>query len=307
MQVRRVNLGRAFLALVILLGCRDNSRNDSGSSRASLPPVFSLGPASSTNWDVNAGPVMLVSLGGGFDSAAVVLPEVTDSTMEEVQGIVPPLSGLVFELFSRDGDVGSSTAASLPTTASTPRDCYAWPAARVQSARTNWRVGLVRGNAKVVALDSIGSLSSADSATLAASLAQSAATLPASADPVFVRLPFRVRSAYTFRLDSSQVVIADVVRSLNEEANPRIEDLFLIGERPIGATGKYTVGYFNRIAGAEETIQATEVLTVLEIGELRRPAVIVNVETEDGSQLGFIERTGPGQWRYTWKSAYTDC
>jgi len=95
--------------------------------------------------------------------------------------------------------------------------------------------------------------------------------------------------------------------SLNEEANPRIEDLFLIGERPIGSTGKYTVGYFNRIAGAEETIQATEVLTALEIGASKRPTVIVNVETEDGSQLGFIERVGPGQWRFTWKSAYSDC
>jgi hypothetical protein len=250
---------------------------------------------------------MLVSLGGGFDSAAVVLPEITDSTMEEVQGIAPPLSGFVFELFSRSGNVDSSAVASLPTTGSTQRDCYAWPAARVQSARTGWRIGLVRGNAKAIALDSIGSLSSADSATLAASLAQSAATLPLSADPVFLRLPFRVRSAYTFRLDSAEVVIADVVRSLNEEANPRIEDLFLIGERPIGATGKYTVGYFNRIAGAEETIQATEVLSAVSIGVSKRPAVIVNVESEDGSQLGFIERIGRGQWRYTWKSAYTDC
>lgn len=307
MVVRLVSLGRIFLTLLVAIGCQDSSRNASGSSRTSLPPVFSLGPASSTNWDVDAGPLMLVSLGGGFDSAAVVLPEVTDSTMNEIQGIVPPLSGLVFELFSRGGNVGSSTVASLPTTGSAQRDCYSWPAARVESAKVGWRVGLVRGNAKVIALDSIGSLSSADSATLAASLAQSAATLPVSADPVFVRLPFRVRSAYTFRLDSTQVVIADVVRSLNEEANPRIEDIFLIGERPVGATGKYTVGYFNRIAGAEETIQATEVLTALELGASRRPAAIVNVESEDGSQLGFIERIAPGQWRYTWKSAYTDC
>ncbi len=307
MAVRLVSIGRTFLTLLVALGCRDNPRNNSGSSRASLPPVFSLGPASSTNWDVNAGPVMLVSVGGGLDSAAIVLPEVTDSTMEEIQGVVPPLSGLVFELFSRGASIGSSRVAPLPGTGSAQRDCYAWPAARIESPRTGWRVGLVRGNAKVIALDSIGSLSSADSATLAASLAQSAAMLPLSADPVFVRLPFRVRSAYTFRLDSTEVVIADVVRSLNEEANPRIEDLFLIGERPIGARGKYTVGYFNRIAGAEETIPATEVLTTLEIGASRRPAAVVNVESEDGNQLGFIERVGAGQWRYTWKSAYTDC
>ena len=306
MAVRPVRLGIVFLFLLAASGCGDNSRNNSASSRASLPPVFSLGPVSSTNWDVNAGPVMLISVGSGFDSAAIVLPEVTDSMMDQVQGIAPSLSGLVFEVFGRNGSVDSSTVTSLTTTG-TARDCYAWPAAKVQSAHAGWRVGLVRGNVKVIALDSIGSLSSADSATLAASLAQSAATLPVSADPVFRRLPFRVRSAYTFRLDSSEAVIADVVRSLNEEANPRIEDLFLIGERPIGATGKYTIGYFNRIAGAEETIQATDILAAVKMRASSRPAVIVNVESEDGTQLGFIERVGPGQWRYTWKSAYTDC
>jgi len=306
MAVRPVRLGIVFLFLLAASRCRDDSRNNSASSRASLPPVFSLGPVSSTNWDVNAGPVMLISMGSGFDSAAIVLPEVTDSTMEQVQGVAPSLSGLVFEVFGRNGSVDSSTVTSLTTTG-TARDCYAWPAARVQSAHAAWRVGLVRGNVKVIALDSIGALSSADSATLAASLAQSAATLPVSADPVFRRLPFRVRSAYTFRLDSSEAVIADVVRSLNEEANPRIEDLFLIGERPIGATGKYTIGYFNRIAGAEETIQATDILAAVKMRASSRPAVIVNVESEDGTQLGFIERVGPGQWRYTWKSAYTDC
>ncbi|MGI8402550.1 MAG: hypothetical protein ACR2NS_13245 [Gemmatimonadaceae bacterium] len=250
---------------------------------------------------------MLVSVGSGSDSAALVLPEVTDSTMEEVQGIAPSLSGLVFDLFGRSGNVDSSTVVTLTTTANGQRDCNAWPAAKVQSAHTNWRVGLLRGNVKAVALDSIESLSSADSAALVASLAQSAATLPVSADPVFRRLPFRVRSAYTFRLDSVEVVIADIVRSLNEEANPRIEDIFLIGERPIGTTGKYSVGYFNRIAGAEETMQATEVLAAVEIGVSKRPAVIVNVESEEGTQLGFIERVGPGRWRYTWRSAYTDC
>lgn len=296
-----------ILPLVFALGCRDSSRKDSELSRGSLPPVFSLGPISNTNWNVNAGPVMLVSVGSGSDSAALVLPEVTDSTMEEVQGIAPSLSGLVFDLFGRSGNVDFSTVVTLTTTANGQRDCNAWPAAKVQSAHTNWRVGLLRGNVKAVALDSIESLSSADSAALVASLAQSAATIPVSADPVFRRLPFRVRSAYTFRLDSVEVVIADIVRSLNEEANPRIEDIFLIGERPIGTTGKYSVGYFNRIAGAEETMQATEVLAAVEIGVSKRPAVIVNVESEEGTQLGFIERVGPGRWRYTWRSAYTDC
>jgi hypothetical protein len=307
MAVRLVTLGRIFLPLLIALGCSDKSRNDSESSRQSLPPVFSLGPASSTNWDVDAGPLMLVSIGSRIDSAAIVLPEVTDSTIEEFQETSPPVSGLVFELFGRGGSVESSAVTPSTMAGNPQRECNAWPAAKVLSVHTSWRVGLVRGNVKAIVLDSIESLSSADSAALAVSLAQSAASLPMSADPVFRRLPFRVRSAYTFRLDSVEVVVADVVRSLNEEANPRIEDLFLIGERPIGTSGKYSVGYFNRIAGAEETIQATDVLAAIAIGALKRPAVIVNIESEDGMQLRFIERTQPGQWRLTWRSAYTDC
>jgi hypothetical protein len=116
-----------------------------------------------------------------------------------------------------------------------------------------------------------------------------------------------VRSAYTFRLDSVDIVIADVVRSVNEEANPRLEHLLIIGERPAGTTGKYTAGYYSRTAGAEETTQATEVLAVVRIGSSRKPAVVVNIEYDDGRKLGLIERTAPGQWRSIWRSAYTDC
>ncbi|HTE89441.1 MAG TPA: hypothetical protein VK639_10825 [Terriglobales bacterium] len=120
-------------------------------------------------------------------------------------------------------------------------------------------------------------------------------------------MPFRVQSAYTFRLDSAEVVIADIVRTLNEEANPRIEHLLLIGERAAGSKGKYAVGYFSRIAGPEETMQATEVLAAVRIGVSKSPAIIISVESEDGVKLGLIERTGPGQWRPTWKSASTTC
>jgi hypothetical protein len=120
-------------------------------------------------------------------------------------------------------------------------------------------------------------------------------------------LPFRVRSAYTFRLDSIDVVIADVVRSVNEEANPRLEHLLIIGEKSAGTPGKYNAGYYSRTAGAEETTQATEVLAAVQIGRSKRPAVVVNIENDDGRRLGLIERTGSGQWRSRWRSAYTDC
>jgi hypothetical protein len=304
MAARLVILSR-ILVLFVVLACRDKGRNR-GNAGKYLPPVFSLGPVSNTNWDVNAGPVMLWSASGSSDSVAIVLPEATDSTIESLQGVSVPVSGLVFELFNRRGKIDSTIVSPLAETDST-RECNAWPAGRMQTAHPGWRVGFVRGNVRAIPLDSIESLPSGDSAVLAASLAQSAATLPVSSDPTFRRLPFRVQSAYVFRLDSVQVVVADIVRALNEEANPRIEHLLIIGERPIGAKGKYAVGYYSRIAGPEETMQATDVLAAVRIGASKRPAVIVNIESEDGAQLGLIERVAPGQWRPTWKSASTNC
>ena len=306
MAGRLVIRRRIFLPLLLVLACRDKAGNGADAGK-SLPAVFSLGPTSNTNWNVNAGPVMLLSAGSSSDSASIVLPEATDSTIESIQGVAPPVSGLIFELFNRSGKIDSTTVLPQKTGADTTRECTTWPVGRTQSAQPDWRVGFVRGHVSAIPLDSIGSLPSADSAMLAASLTQTAATLPVSSDPTFRRLPFRVQSAYTFRLDSVEVVITDIVRTLNEEANPRIEHLLLIGERPIGTKGKYAVGYFSRVAGAEETMQATEVLAAVKIGATKSPAIVVSVESEEGVQLGLIERTGLGQWRSTWKSAYTTC
>ena len=306
MAGRLVVAGMILIPLLVVLACRDKA-GDNATRGKSLPAVFSLGPSSSTNWNVNAGPVMLLSAGNSSDSVSIVLPEATDSTIDLIQDVTPPVSGFVFELFNRGGKVDSTRVSPEKLGADTTRDCSTWPIGRTQSAHPGWRVGFVRGNVRAIPLDSIESLPSADSAMLAASLTQTAATLPVSSDPTFRRLPFRVKSAYTFRLDSVEVVIADIVRTLNEEANPRIEHLLLIGERSTGTKGRYAVGYFSRIAGAEETMQATEVLAAVRIGVSKSPAIVVSVESEEGVKLGLIERTGPGQWRSTWKSAYTTC
>lgn len=298
--------GRVFLPLLVALSCRGSDDNSGGSGRT-LPPVYSLGPASNTNWDVDAGPVMLLSFADGSDSVAIVLPEATDSTIGGLQNTTPMVNGLTFDLFGRSGKIASSLVTSLPTTGDTLRECNAWPSARLLSARRGWTVGFVRGNVRAIPLDSIEALPSTDSASLAALLAQSAAMLPVSSDPVFSRLPFRIRSAYRFTVDSEQVVVADVVRALNEEANPRIEHIFLIAERPVGASGKYAVGYYSRVAGAEETTQVSELLSVVAIGASKKPAVLLNIESDDGARLGLIERATPGKWRATWTSPNIDC
>lgn len=300
---------RLFLVglLVVLPSCRESRESRGDSARGSLPSVLPSNPASTTNWDVEAGPVMLVWMGNGTDSAAVILPDITDSTIASVQGNSAPITGLVFDLFGKSGKIEGPIPAAPLRLSGTKRRCYAWPLAGLQTAHSGWRIGFASGHVHAIKLDSIEAMLSIDSAALAASLAGTAATLAITSDPTFRRLPFRVRSAYTFRLDSIDVVIADVVRSVNEEANPRLEHLLIIGEKPAGTPGKYNASYYSRTAGAEETTQATEVLAAVQIGPSKRPAVVVNIENDDGRKLGLIERTGSGQWRSKWRSAYTDC
>ena len=306
MILRAAGLSLSVLLVVGIAACRDKARDVADSARASLPAVYPINPLGNTNWNVDAGPVMIVSRASG-DSIAIVLPEATDSTIESLQGVSPPMSGLTFDLFGRGGRIASSVGVLLLPPVDVKQECDSWPLAKLRSAHSNWRVGFSSGRVHAIVLDSIEAMPSADSAALAASLAQMAATLPIVSDPTFRGLPFRVRSAYTFRLDSIDAVIADVVRSVNEEANPRLEHLLIIGERPAGTRGKYNLSYFNRTAGAEESTQATEVLAAVQIGAEKRPAIVVNIEYDNGGKLGLIERTGSDEWRATWKSAYTDC
>ena len=307
MILQAAGVSLPVLLVISMAACRDKGRDAADSARASLPAVYPTNPLGGTNWNVDAGPVMIVSRPTSGDSIAVVLPEATDSTIESLQGISPPISGLTFDLFGRGGRIASSVPVSQLPPVDVKQECDSWPLAKLRSAHSNWRVGFTSGHVHAIMLDSIEAMPSADSAALAASLAQMAATLPIVSDPTFRGLPFRVRSAYTLRLDSIDVVVADIVRSVNQEANPRLEHLLIIGERPAETGGKYNLGYYSRTAGAEESTQATEVLAAIQIGATKRPAIVINIEYDDGGKLGLIERGDSGEWRATWKSAYTDC
>ena len=250
---------------------------------------------------------MITPLENSLDTVAVIVPEATDSTVSIVETMNAPITGLTFDLFGRSGRVASSVrASSLPPIDTTKRDCYGWPLAKLLEKPADWTVGFASGRAVAIPIDSIEAMHSTDSASLAVALTRAAASLPGVSDPTFRGLPFRVRTAYRFRVDSIDVVVADVVRAVNEEANPRIEHLLIVGERPTGSASTFTVRYSNRTAGSEESTQASELLAVAAIGESKTPAIVLGIEYSDGRRLGMLERVA-GEWRASWRSAYTDC
>lgn len=292
----------AGLVLLVALGaCGDRAPESVDSVRpAPAPPAV---PVNATNWNLEAGPVMVLALEG--DSVAIVLPQATDSSMPFQQSSALE-SNLTVDLLGRVGKVGSAVVSPVTRTAGAA-ECRSWPAGRIKPTRSGWRVGFTSGRVAAVSLDSIEAMSPIDSADLATAIARNVATLPPSSDSDFRGLPFRVRSAHIFRADSIEGVIADVVRSVNEEANPRLEHLFVIGERPAGSTARHRVAFFSRTAGAEDDAEITELLAVVLIGAKRLPTAVVNVEYEEGGKLGLIERTAPAQWRFRWRSAYAGC
>ncbi len=293
---------RCIAGLVVLgslTACRERAAGRADSGIAPPPPAA---PVNATNWNLEAGPVLVIALEG--DSVAIVLPQATDSSMPFQES--PAVSDLKVDLVGRSGAVGASVLSPITRIAGAA-ECRAWPAGRIKPRRNGWRVGFPAGRVTAVSLDSIEAMSSVDSAALARAIAQNVAALPLESDSDFRGLPFRVRSAHTFRADSIEGVIADVVRSVNEEANPRLEHLFVIGERPAGSSARHKVAFFSRTAGAEDDAEITELLAVVLIGPKRLPTAIVNVEYDEGGKLGLIERTAPGEWDFRWRSAYAGC
>jgi len=306
MVSRTFPIGWFAILFVSLVGCGDRNRENTDST-SSLAPVFPRAPVINTGWDGEAGSVAVVPFNNSSDTVSVIIPEATDSTVGVVESIAAPVSGLAFDLFSRAGKVASMVRSiPLPPVDTSKQECYSWPLARLAERHVGWTVGFPSGRAQPIQLDSIDALRGSDSASLAAALVRASATLPGVSDPTFRGLPFRVRSAFMFRVDSVDAVIADVVRVVNEEANPRIEHILLVGERPSGASTSYNVRYSDRTAGKEETVSASELITVLAIGASRRPAIVISIGYSDGNRLGLLEKIG-GDWRATWRSAYTDC
>ncbi len=272
---------------------------------SSTVPVIEAPAASKTNWKIEAGPVMLAATEQNGDSGVIILPEVTDSVMQLDSVPDAQIVRYVMDLFAREGKVGTASVTVFRQTYG--GECRGWPAATmVRSAPAGWNIGFATGRVQAIALDSIEGLSRADSAATTATLARLAALLPVAPDRAFRGLPFRVRGAYSFEYDSAQVLVGDIIRNINQEANPRVEHLLLIAEKKTSGA-PYALAYFTRNAAREELVQMTEILAAIKTGSPSRPALVVNLIYGEGGRFGLLERVSAGRWKMTWKSAYTGC
>lgn len=310
MTHHRVRLLVFLTATFFIASCRGEKKPANPDSVAAvLPPIVPAVPAAvNTGWDpAQAGPMMLLSSPDAMTRAHVVLPTMTDSSLSSTSAFqLDSLAGLPVDLFDRPGAAGSATLRIDPQTRAT-ETCPSWPVAWLENVKRSWRVGFVRGIAKSLPLDSLENATSADSLLMTTELARLASVLSVASDPAFQGLPFAVRKAYRFTAGATTAIVGDVVRKINEEANPREEHLLLIAERVSPGSGGYVTAFYSRAAGSEEAVRTNEILSAVRFVRNATLAIIVSFDYEDGGRVALIERTGNHSWKVTWRSAYTGC
>ncbi|MEO8879554.1 MAG: hypothetical protein ABI446_04095 [Gemmatimonadaceae bacterium] len=288
---------------------------DSVTQQPSITPASPTAhiAATASTWDTSAGPVMFVR-GNSTAEAYVVFPTITDSTPSEGVHFDSSLArNTTIELFQR---AGGGDAAHIGTMAGGEWDadqCIEWPAAKVQTmanvdATTGWTVAFLKGRAKAIALDTVESMPHADSARLAADITRLVSTAPNDTSRTFRGIPFSVRTAYRFTPTAgTEAVVADVVRTLNQEANPLEEHTLVVGERAAGSSAPYRLAYREVTAGSDETLESSDVLAAVSIGTPPHIDLVLAREGYESNAYALLERQPDGSWRLRWTSAHTGC
>ena len=267
--------------------------------------------------DTIAGPSLFVA-GANPTEAIDVMPRFTDSTVVEAPATDTALARHPeVELFARKGLVGTAKLSSQAD-GNFSSSCTTWPTAHVNTVGgppPDWSVAFATGHATALPMDSVPVLSQTDSAKRAAEVARVASALPNDTAQSFRGIPFSLRDAHRFVLPSGDTVIAaEVVRRLNQEANPEEEHIFILMERDTvratpGTPPAYIAVYSERTSGAEDDVETDEVLAGVLLGRGSKviPTIVLARDYGDGNSYTLIQRTGPRQWRARWSSAYVGC
>jgi hypothetical protein len=310
MLLNRAKRSASLILLLIAVSCRPDRESAKTDTAAALPPGPAAGPAVpvNTGWEENeGGPALLLASPDNPEIASVVLPNMTDSILAHASALnADSLMGMSFDLFGRSGIAGSGRLSKRSE--STTLECLSWPSVTLAlDSQHVWKVGFRRGMVTSLPLDSLEGLSPSDSALITAELARLASALPASNDPAFQGLPFVVRKSYRASFDRVSILVGDIVRKINQEANPREEHLLLIAERASNSSAQYQTVFESRAAGSEDLVRTSDVMAAIRFVNGGRAAVVVSFEYENGSRIALIERTAPFQWKLVWRSAYAGC
>jgi len=293
-----VILGACAVAAV---GCERRTTPRATESAVAVTPAARASTAASplTLWNHEAGPALLVA--AEAPTQAIVVGPDSAGDASALPGIPRPASAT---LIGRGGTV--QVADVQPPTSGNA--CEPWTVSSAPPPRP-WSVGFIGGVVAPVAMDSVETSAPGDSAKLVADIVRLASALPNDKAGRFTGLPFEVRAAYRFALPNGrQVVVATLIRQINQEASPLEERTLLVAERnPSAADTSYSMAYDEQSRGPEDTVESTDVIGAVLIGSSQRPTIVVNRDFGNATAFGFIERVDAGRWAARWSSARRSC
>lgn len=309
---------RSLLALActfaLLVACERKSPAKPSDTAAPAAPESSATPAPRTivappTWDSSAGPIMFVR-GNSAAEAYVVFPAITDSTpADDVHFDSALAHNTTVQRFDHSGGGDSARVSAMSGGEWNADQCIEWPAVKMSGApESGWTVAFLKGRARALPLDSIEAMPHADSARLAADITRLVSTIPNDTARTFRGIPYSVRMAYRFApAEGVDGVVADVVRTLNQEATPLEEHTLIVAERPSGSDGPYRLAYREVTAGSDETLESSDVLAAVAIGTPPHVDLVLAREGYESNAYALLERRADGSWRLRWTSAHTGC
>jgi hypothetical protein len=311
-------IAASFAALVLATSACERQRAAPPiDSAVPLRPATtgSSSPQAATTWDAHLGPVLLVG-GATPDLATVVVGDSARTGADTItQREAIAIRSTPATLVGRGDSVQLGILQAVHSSkGEDDSECTGWPTWAIESARSGgtlapWSVGFVGASVQPIRMDSIESMSRVDSARLAADVTRLASTLPTSSGDRFTGLPFTVTSLWRFHAGpGAEGIVTNLVRHINQEARPFEERTLIIAERDSSRREeRFTLAYFDRSQGAEETVESRDVLALARPTLDAQPMLVLGRDYGDGMSYALVQRDPSGRWREKWHSPRGHC
>jgi hypothetical protein len=162
----------------------------------------------------------------------------------------------------------------------------------------SWSIGIQSAAAIPLRTDSMDALNAVDSTLYSAEMARLASAVNAQQASRFTGLPFTLATLRRFRIGSREVVMAQVVRRVNQEADPREERTMIVAERDMAAADRFTAVHSGRSDGNEDNTDHFDLLAALRTA--RGTLLVLARERPTGTTFDILERDSAGAWTVKW-------
>lgn len=195
---------------------------------------------------------------------------------------------------------GDTVRAQTGLAGSDSMQCGEAPVVRLTpSAPLTWSIGLQSADAVPLRTDSMETLSAADSVFYTTDMSRLASAVAATQSSRFAGLPFVVTTVRRMRRDGLETVAAQLVRRVNQEADPLEERTLIIAERGVGLhSASFMMVHSERSEGSEDTAEHFEILSAMRTP--RTTLLIVARDQVSGTTYEVLERSAAGRWRMRW-------